>query len=197
MTTKLFKKLNNNHTSYVKADDIGQAVGLNHTSVNQVIRRHKRELENVSRERLNYRRDSKRIKTYLLNQPQAILLTVFMRSNATVKEFSTDLVKHTYPVNEPVENEETKRINKLLRNAIKTNNQEQNYKRYFDLSYRLAFGRSAKKLRESLNLPDSKVIANFLNDDAVERVNQSRLDIIKELNNGGNFDTIAVKLLTK
>ncbi|WP_395318182.1 hypothetical protein [Fructilactobacillus frigidiflavus] len=196
-TSTLFKKLDSNRTTYVNADELGEEVGLNHSMVNQVIRRNKSELENVSREKLNYRRGKNGAKIFLLNQPQAVLATVFMRSNSVVKKFSTDLVKSTYEVPKIEEDEETKQISKTLRSEIKKHDQERHYKKYFDLSYKASLGKSAKQLREQLNIPNGKVVTLFLSADDVKRVNKARTAIIHELRNGGKFSNIAIKLLTR
>ncbi|USS86861.1 Rha family transcriptional regulator [Fructilactobacillus cliffordii] len=192
-TSELFKKLNEHRNSYISTDEIENSVGLSHSALLQVIRRHVKELESVSRERLNFRHDGKGRKVYLLNPEQATLLVVFMRSTGVVAEFSTDLVKQLYSIQRKQNDQETAEINKKLRRAINDNG-DRDYQKYHDLAYLTAIGKRAKQLRKELNIPSGKTITDFLNDKQVTRVNEMKRRIATMLENGKSYQEIRFSL---
>ncbi|USS85121.1 Rha family transcriptional regulator [Fructilactobacillus myrtifloralis] len=192
-TSELFKKLNEHRNSYISTDEIENSVGLSHPALLQLVRRHTKELESVSKERLNFRHDDKGRKVYLLNPEQATLLVVFMRSTGVVAEFSTDLVKQLYSIQRKRSDEETAEINKQLRRAV-NNSGNQDYQKYHDLAYLIATGKRAKQLRNELSIPSGKTITDFLSDKQVKRVNEAKQKITTMLEHGKSYQEIRFSL---
>ncbi|USS87726.1 hypothetical protein M3M39_06365 [Fructilactobacillus hinvesii] len=189
-TSQLFKRLSKQREGYISSDELETILDLSHPALLQLVRRHAKELKNVSRDILHFRYDAQGRKVYLFNPAQATLLVVFMRSTGIVANFSTELVKLVFRIQRNnTKDTTTASVNKRLRKAVHKAG-EDDYQKYFDLAYKVATGKNAKQLRKQLNIPSGKVITNFLSDKQIKRVNEVKLKIANRLASGYSYQEI-------
>ncbi|WP_429970750.1 hypothetical protein ACQW5G_07045 [Fructilactobacillus sp. Tb1] len=121
MNVTIIDKLKSSKALYTNADELGKIFGLKHSLINQVIRRHKQELESVSREQLHHRPIGRYKKVYLLNRQQLLMTLVFMQSNNRVSAVATEIIRIICKSPNTIRDEETAKINRQLRKAIRAN----------------------------------------------------------------------------
>jgi len=144
-------------------------------------------------------------KVYKLNEQQATLLITFLKNNDKVAEFKVELVRQFFAMRSElnrrhIERAQLKPIRREMTDVIQqVTDSKWAYKLYTDLSYKLAVGKIAAKLREERGAPKNAVAADYMTANEIHDVAELQYRIAVLLEMGMDYttvkDTLANRLL--
>lgn len=116
-------------------------------------------------------------KIYHLNEEQATLLITFLRNTEPVINFKVELVRQFYEMRTELQKRQIGKLNlkptrKTLNDEIKSNpnRSEWDYKLFTDLSYKMALGKIASKIRQERGANKKAVALDFMTSDELALV---------------------------
>lgn len=158
----LIKPIGSRLEPYTTADKVAEYVELPHKTVNELIRRHKKDLElfgtlQFEMEACPHRTGASVRKMYHLNEQQATLFITYLQNTPKVRQFKKALVKGFFSMREELTKRELQRaikapVRRALTDAIRDSVENERmhghaFSAYTNLIYKAAVGKTAAQLR--------------------------------------------------
>lgn len=177
---------------------IAEVTGVTHKKIKLSIVKHKEALEFFGKVgQYGTTLDSGQVEiAYRLNEQQATLLITFLKNTPVVVTFKVELVRQFFAMRTElnrrhVERAQLKPIRLEMTDIIKrTDPDKWAYKRFTDLSYLMALGKTAKKLREERSASPKAKAIDYLTAAEIHAVTemQYRIGVLIEI--GLNYQQI-------
>lgn len=177
----VFKQSENlNEVPYTTSKVIADFSDNSHHAVQQIIKRHIKDLEEFGKlaHEMRPMPSGQKAKVYCLNEQQATLVITYLSNTEPVRQFKKALVKQFYEmkaelIRRGVYRETGKEIRHDLTDAIKEKQLSHHYYILFtNLAYKTALGFTAKQLRQARGVKDKATPLDFLSGDELEAVNK-------------------------
>ena len=146
------------------ADTVAQYAQVRHKTINELIRKHEKDLEEFGTlafemEACPHRTGASVQKLYHLNEQQATLLITYLKNTAPVRRFKKALVREFFKARNELSRREIQRaiktpVRRSLTDAIRDSGENERmhghaYDAYTNLAYKAAIGRTAAQIRKS------------------------------------------------
>lgn len=172
-----------NSEPYTYSSIIADYAGIKHHSVQQLIMKHEKDLQEFGTVSAFEMRKLEKVGrpeiVYHLNEQQATLLISYMKNTAPVRRFKKALVKDFYAMKKELFNRRTNRemlksTHKNLAEAIKlipeNERSAHDYQNYNSLAYIVLFGCSATKLKKQRGADKKAKAIDYLTSDEYEQL---------------------------
>lgn len=159
---------------FTTSDIIADATGNNYRSIQRIIEKQQHRLEVFGIMRFEITLSGKAgrpKKVYCLNEQQATLLITFLKNTDVVADFKTELVRQFFSMRQELQSRRNMRTDRKpirlsMTDAIKalpdSPHKGFKYKQFTDLAYKIALGKTAKKVREERNANIKDNASDFL-----------------------------------
>jgi phage regulator Rha-like protein len=139
-------------------------------------------------------------KTYQLNEEQATLLITYMKNTLPVRKFKKALVRQFYSMQKELNTrrvtrmkakEKRERLTDTISQLPESPHKQMKYKHYTDLVYKVAFGKTAKQLREEYGIAQKENLRDRFTADQNNHVSklENQVSVLIEL----GYDYPAIK----
>lgn len=205
----LIKPIGSKLEPYTTADKVAEYAQVQRKTVNDLINRHEKDLEEFGLLRFEIaaverERGIKHMKIYHLNEQQATLLITYLKNTPPVRAFKKALVRSFFEARREIEQRKEQRIIKTpvrraLTDAIRDSGENERmhghaFAAYTNLIYKAAIGKSATQLRRT----GGASALQLLDADSLAAVTKREAQVCTLLDCGMKYDSIrAVLLLQK
>lgn len=205
----LIKPIGSKLEPYTTADKVAEFAQVKHRTVNELIRKHKKDLSEFGLLRFEMEAaptesGTKYRKIYHLNEQQATLLITYLKNTPPVRAFKKALVRSFFEARREIEQRKEQRIIKTpvrraLTDAIRDSGENERmhghaFAAYTNLIYKAAIGKSATQLRRT----GGASALQLLDADSLAAVTKREAQVCTLLDCGMTYDSIrAVLLLQK
>lgn len=193
-------------STYTTSDAIAKYAGITRKSVNELIRRYKKDLKDFgllpSEKEVLVGRGQPR-KVWHLNRNQATLLITYLDNTPQVREFKKSLVwqfdamqqellerRVSYQAAKPV----AKSLGESIKSSAAFDGNPFAYSNLNGLVYRQALGMTAKQLRDTRHIPQSRAITQYLTVKETAAVAKVKRQIAMLLDMGLDYSRIKAVL---
>ena len=205
----LLKPIGSHMEPYTTADTVAQYAQVRHKTVNELIRKHRNDLEEFGllrfeMEAVERERGIKYAKVYHLNEQQATLLITYLKNTGSVRRFKKALVREFFNARQELARREIQRAIKAptrrsLTDAIRDSGENERmnghaYAAYSNLIYKVVIGRTAAQLRKDAGLTARADVAPLLNAEALAHVARRENQVAALLDCGMRYEAIKAVL---
>lgn len=193
---------------FTTSDVIAEMTGNNYRSVQRIIEKQMERLETFGRVRfeitpLQTKGGVQKHKLYRLNEPQATLLITFLKNTDTVANFKTELVRQFYAMRSELMKRqmlrtELKPIRREMTDVIQeVDNSKWAYKKYTDLAYKMATGKTAAQLRKERGAQPKAIAIEYMTSAEIAAVSklQNQIGVLLEM--GMDYAQVKTMLLNR
>lgn len=206
----LIKPIGSSMEPYTTTDRIAEFAEVSHKAVNQLIRRHLKDLElfgKVEFEMAPFQgsRTGQSIKIYHLNEQQATLFVTYLQNTPPVRKFKKALVREFFVMREELTKRRMQRevkapIHRSLTDAIRDSGEDkrmhgQAFATYTNLIYKAVTGKNAVMLRKSRGAEKNADVVGLLTADELAEVTKREAQVCTLLDCGMRYDDIRAVLL--
>lgn len=187
---------------------IAEFAGIRVETVSRLLREHKNDIESFGILGFEIRKSDsagRPDKIYHLNEQQATLLMTFFRNTPTVIAFKKELVRQFFLMRSELAarrqlRQEGKPKRRELTDAIRDSGEMERmkghaYSAYTNLTYKVALGVSASKLRKERGADRTECAANYLTAEELKLIQKKEAAITVLLDAGLTYDSIKAALL--
>lgn len=164
---------------YTTSDVIAKFAGVQHHTITRLIQQHEEDFKDFGLVRFQIEavkregaRGTKYIKHYELNEQQATLLMTYLKNTPNVRAFKKELVRQFFAMREELNRAKVSHaakntIRRAMTDALNEHIPDGPHKghqigNYTDLTYKLVFGKSAKKMREERGLKKKESVVPYM-----------------------------------
>lgn len=206
----LIKPIGSHMEPYTTADTVAQYAQVQQQTVEHLIRKHMKDLEEFGKVGFEIRACPHRTgaslqKLYHLNEQQATLLITYLRNTEPVRRFKKALVRGFFEARQELARREVQRaikapVRRSLTDAIRDSGENERmhghaYTAYTNLIYKAAAGRTAAQMRKDAGLPKGADVVPLLTADELARVTKREAQVTTLLDCGMTYDAIRAVLL--
>lgn len=206
----LIKPLGSRLEPYTTADLVAEYAQLPHKSVNELIRRHKEDLElfgtlQFEMEACPHRTGASVRKIYHLNEQQATLFITYLQNTPPVRTFKQRLVKSFFAMRQELARRDIQRavkapVRRKLTDAIRDSGENERmqghaFATYTNLIYKAAIGRTAAQLRRAAGLEKGAKVLPLLDAEQLAEVTRREAQACTLLDCGMTYDAIRAVML--
>lgn len=208
----LIKPIGSRMEPYTTADTVAQYAQVRHKTVNELIRKHEKDLEEFGTLRFEmeacpHRTGASLQKLYHLNEQQATLLITYLKNTPPVRRFKKALVRGFFEARQELARREVQRavkapVRRSLTDAIRDSGEAQRmngfaYNSYTNLIYKAVTGKTAMQLRKKRGVDHSADVVPLLTADELAEVTKREAQVCTLLDCGMKYDEIKAILLRK
>lgn len=195
---------------YTKADIISAYAQVQRKTVNDLIRKHEKDLEEFGVLRFEIAlpppgsKGGRPEKIYHLNEQQATLLITYLKNTEPVRRFKKALVREFFNVRQELARRDAQRAVKLpvrrsLTDAIRDSGEDKRFRghafaTYTNLIYKTVTGHSAAQMRKEAGLPKGADVVPLLTADELALVTKREAQVTTLLDCGMRYDAIKTVL---
>lgn len=206
----LFKPIGSRMEPYTKADIIATYAHVQRKTVNDLIRKHEKDLEEFGVLRFEIAlppsgsKGGRPEKVYHLNEQQATLLITYLKNTEPVRRFKKSLVREFFNARQELARRDAQRAVKLpvrrsLTDAIRDSGENERFHghafaAYTNLIYKAVTGRSAAKIRKDAGLPMGADVVPLLSADTLALVTRRENQVAALIDCGMRYDAIKAVL---
>lgn len=162
---------------YTTSDVIAKFAGVQHHTITRLIQQHEEDFKDFGslRFQIEVRKrehGATTAKRYELNEQQATLLMTYLKNTPNVRAFKKELVRQFYAMREELNRAKVahaakKPIRRMMTDALDEHIPDGPHKghqigNYTDLTYKVVFGKNAKKMREELGLKKKESVVPYM-----------------------------------
>ena len=201
----LIKPVGSKMEPYTTADMVAEYVELPHKTVNELILRHRKDLElfgtlPFEMEACSHRTGASVRKIYHLNEQQTTLFITYLQNTPKVRQFKKQLVKEFFAMRTELTKREMQRaikapVRRALTDAIRDSGENERmhghaFATYTNLIYKTAVGKTATQLRKA----GGRDALNHLTADQLAAVTKREAQVCTLLDCGMTYDAIRAVL---
>lgn len=188
---------------FTTSDVIAEYAGIKHHAIRQLIRKHKKHLEDfgiLAFEMPKIEGRGRPDVIYHLNEQQATFLITLLKNTPAVVAFKKELVRQFYVMRAELtrrqaEREALKPIRRSLTDAVKeAGGKPWAYKNYTDLAYKSATGQTAAQLRKTRAAPKTAKAVEYMTSDEIHAVAKRQNQIATLLELGLDYQDVKALL---
>ncbi len=204
------KPIGSHMEPYTTADTVAQYAQVQQQTVEHLIRKHMKDLEEFGKVGFEirvcpHRTGASLQKLYHLNEQQATLLITYLRNTEPVRRFKKALVRGFFEARQELARREVQRaikapVRRSLTDAIRDSGENERmhghaYTAYTNLVYKAAAGRTATQMRKDAGLPKGADVVPLLTADELALVTKREAQVTTLLDCGMAYDAIRAVLL--
>ena len=206
----LIKPIGSRMEPYTTADTVAEYAKVKRKTVNDLIRKHEKDLEEFGVLRFEIAlptqgsKGGRPEKLYHLNEQQATLLITYLRNTEPVKAFKRALVREFYAMRAEIARfkalrTEGKPQRRSLTDMIRDNpnHSKWDYKLYTDLAYKAAFGKTAAQIKKDRAPGSDRRTLDLLTADELEAYQKQEAAIAGLYAVGIDYETMKAVFLRK
>lgn len=201
----LIKPIGSRMEPYTTADTVAQYAQVRHKTINELIRKHEKDLEEFGTlafemEACPHRTGASVQKLYHLNEQQATLLITYLRNTAPVRQFKKALVRGFFEARNELSRREIQRaiktpVRRNLTDAIRDSGEAERmkghaYDAYTNLIYKTAIGKTAAQVRKSAGVDRRADAVSLLTADELAEVTRREAQVCTLLECGMKYKAI-------
>ena len=201
----LMKPIGSKMEPYTTADTVAQYAQVRHKTVNELIRKHEKDLEEFGTlrfemEAVKRERGVKYAKVYHLNEQQATLLITYLRNTEPVRQFKKALVRGFYEARRELSRREVERavkapVRRTLTDAIRDSGEAKRmnghaYNAYTNMIYKAVTGKTAGQLRKNRGAARGADVVGLLSAAELAEVRKKEAQVCTLLECGMKYDAI-------
>lgn len=201
----LIKPIGSRMEPYTTADTVAQYAQVRHKTVNELIRKHEKDLEEFGTlafemEACPHRTGASVQKLYHLNEQQATLLITYLRNTAPVRQFKKALVRGFFEARQELARREVQRalkapVRRSLTDAIRDSGENERmhghaYDAYTNLAYTAAIGRTAAQIRKSAGVDRRADVVPLMSAEELAEVTKREAQVATLLDCGMRYEAI-------
>ncbi len=201
----LIKPIGSRMEPYTTADTVAQYAQVRHKTINELIRKHEKDLEEFGTlafemEACPHRTGASVQKLYHLNEQQATLLITYLRNTAPVRQFKKALVRGFFEARNELSRREIQRaiktpVRRNLTDAIRDSGEAERmkghaYDAYTNLIYKTAIGKTAAQVRKSAGVDRRADAVSLLTADELAEVTRRESQVCTLLDCGMKYKAI-------
>ena len=201
----LIKPIGSRMEPYTTADTVAQYAQVRHKTINELIRKHEKDLEEFGTlafemEACPHRTGASVQKLYHLNEQQATLLITDLRNTAPVRQFKKALVRGFFEARNELSRREIQRaiktpVRRNLTDAIRDSGEAERmkghaYDAYTNLIYKTAIGKTAAQVRKSAGVDRRADVVSLLTADELAEVTRRESQVCTLLDCGMKYKAI-------
>lgn len=205
----LIKPIGSHMEPYTTADTVAQYAQVQQQTVEHLIRKHMKDLEEFGKVGFEIRACPHRTgaslqKLYHLNEQQATLLITYLRNTEPVRRFKKALVRGFFEARQELARREVQRaikapVRRSLTDAIRDSGENERFHghafaAYTNLIYKAVTGRSAAKIRKDAGLPKGADVIPLLSADTLVLVTRRENQVAALLDCGMRYNAIKAVL---
>lgn len=206
----LIKPIGSSMEPYTTTDRIAEFAEVSHKAVNQLIRRHMKDLElfgtvEFDVEACPHKTGASLSKIYHLNEQQATLFVTYLQNTPPVRKFKKALVHDFFLMREELTKRKMQRevktpVRRSLTDSIRDSGEADRMKgyafnTYTNLIYKAVTGKNAVLLRKSRGAPSGADVVGLLTADELAQVTKREAQVCTLLDCGMKYDDIRAVLL--
>ena len=191
---------------FTTSDVIAECAGIQHHTVTRLIQQHVRDFEEFGILRFEIEEIKGRgqpAKHYHLNEEQATLLLTYLKNTEAVREFKKNLVRQFYAMRSELMKRqmlrtELKPIRREMTDVIQeVDNSKWAYKKYTDLAYKMATGKTAAQLRKERGAQPKAIAIEYMTSAEIAAVSklQNQIGVLLEM--GMDYAQVKTMLLNR
>lgn len=193
---------------FTTSDVIAECAGIQHHTVTRLIQQHVRDFEEFGSLRFEIEVRKRKIgattvKHYHLNEEQATLLLTYLKNTEAVREFKKNLVRQFYAMRSELMKRqmlrtELKPIRREMTDVIQeVDNSKWAYKKYTDLAYKMATGKTAAQLRKERGAQPKAIAIEYMTSAEIAAVSklQNQIGVLLEM--GMDYAQVKTMLLNR
>ena len=182
---------------YTTSDVIAKFAGVQHHTITRLIQQHEEDFKDFGILRFEIEEIKGRgqpAKHYALNEQQATLLMTYLKNTPNVRAFKKELVRQFFAMREELNRAKVSHaaknaIRRAMTDALNEHIPDGPHKghqigNYTDLTYKLVFGKSAKKMREELGLKRKESVVPYMTSVEMDAVAKAE-ELVAVLTNMG------------
>ena len=189
---------------FTTSDIIAECAQVQHHAIQQLIARYESDLKEFGGLAFEMRTVKTNLtKVYHLNEPQATLILTFLKNTPPVREFKKNLVRQFYAMRNEllrrqVERTTLKPIRREMTDAIQEyDNGKWSYKKYTDLVYKSALGKTAVQLRKERGAPKTAKAMDYLTADELAAITKGTYQVSVLLEKTQDYELVKALMLSK
>lgn len=189
---------------FTTSDIIAECAQVQHHAIQQLISRYESDLKEFGGLAFEMRTVKTNLtKVYHLNEPQATLILTFLKNTPPVREFKKNLVRQFYAMRNEllrrqVERTTLKPIRREMTDAIQEyDNGKWSYKKYTDLVYKSALGKTAVQLRKERGAPKTAKAMDYLTADELAAIAKGTYQVSVLLEKTQDYELVKALMLSK
>lgn len=189
---------------FTTSDIIAECAQVQHHAIQQLIARYESDLKEFGGLAFEMRTVKTNLtKVYHLNEPQATLILTFLKNTPPVREFKKNLVCQFYAMRNEllrrqVERTTLKPIRREMTDAIQEyDNGKWSYKKYTDLVYKSALGKTAVQLRKERGAPKTAKAMDYLTADELAAITKGTYQVSVLLEKTQDYELVKALMLSK
>lgn len=205
----LIKPIGSKMEPYTTADTVVQYAQVRHKTVNELIRKHEKDLEEFGTLRFEmeacpHRTGASVQKVYHLNEQQATLLITYLRNTERVRQFKKALVRGFFEARQELSRREVERaiktpVRRSLTDAIRDSGEAERmkgyaYNAYTNLVYKAATGKTAAQIRKTAGADQRADVVLLLTADELAEVTKREAQVTTLLDCGMRYEAIKTVL---
>ena len=195
----LIKPIGSKMEPYTTADTVVQYAQVRHKTVNELIRKHEKDLEEFGTLRFEmeacpHRTGASVQKVYHLNEQQATLLITYLRNTERVRQFKKALVRGFFEARQELSRREVERavkapVRRSLTDAIRDSGEAERmkgyaYNAYTNLVYKAVMGQNAAAIRKSRGAEKGADVVGLLSAEELAEVRKKEAQVCTLLDCG-------------
>ena len=191
---------------FTTSDIIAECAGIQHHTVTRLIQQHVRDFEEFGILRFEIEEIKGRgqpAKHYHLNEEQATLLLTYLKNTEAVREFKKNLVRQFYAMRSELMKRqmlrtELKPIRREMTDVIQeVDNSKWAYKKYTDLAYKMATGKTAAQLRKERGAQPKAIAIEYMTSAEIAAVSklQNQIGVLLEM--GMDYAQVKAMLMNR
>lgn len=180
---------------FTTSDVIAKYAQVKHHSIQQIISKHLKDLEEFGQvafemRAVKYSRGTNQLKIYHLNEEQATLLITYLKNTVPVRLFKKNLVRQFYQMRSElmkrrIYREELKPVRRELTDVIQENpnHGKWDFKLYTDLAYKLVTGKNAAQIRKDRGANKKAIAIEYMTADEIFQISklQNQITVLLEM----------------
>ena len=201
----LIKPIGSKMEPYTTADTVVQYAQVRHKTVNELIRKHEKDLEEFGTLRFEmeacpHRTGASVQKVYHLNEQQATLLITYLRNTERVRQFKKALVRGFFEARQELSRREVERavkapVRRSLTDAIRDSGEAERmkgyaYNAYTNLVYKAVTGQNAAAIRKSRGAEKGADVVGLLSAAELAEVRKKEAQVCTLLDCGMQYEAI-------
>lgn len=201
----LIKPIGSKMEPYTTADTVAQYAQVRHKTVNELIRKHEKDLEEFGTlrfemEAVERARGVKYAKVYHLNEQQATLLITYLRNTERVRQFKKALVRGFFEARQELSRREVERavkapVRRSLTDAIRDSGEAERmkgyaYNAYTNLVYKAVMGQNAAAIRKIRGAEKGADVVGLLSAEELAEVRKKEAQVCTLLDCGMKYEAI-------
>ncbi len=209
----LIKPIGSHMEPYTTAEAVAKYAKVQRKTINDLIRKHFADLEEVGVLRLEsavpleWSKGGRPGKLYPLNEQQATLLITYLKNPEPVRQFKKALVREFFKARQELARREAQRtvkvaVRRSLTDAIRDSGEAQRmkgyaYNAYTNLIYKAATGKTAAQIRKAAGVDQRADVVLLLTADELAEVTKREAQVTTLLDCGMRYEAIKAALLKK